>query len=84
MSLKEQYANEIDGDRNEYQHARDDRHDTPPEMFSDEPDRPRIPFQPFPLDCLCEALAKYAAQVAESIGCCPSMVAVPMLSVLGA
>ncbi|MCA8985642.1 MAG: DUF3987 domain-containing protein, partial [Planctomycetaceae bacterium] len=63
---------------------RNEHRDAPREMLPDEPDRPRIHFQPFPLDCLCPALAEYAAQVAESIGCCPSMVAVPMLSVLGA
>ena len=89
MSLKEQYANDIDDDRNEHRHARHEHHDAPREMFPgdpqpDEPDRTRIPFKPFPLDCLCATLARYAAQVAESIGCCASMVAVPMLSVIGA
>lgn len=46
--------------------------------------QPEIPFVPFPTDALPQPVRAYVEESARSINCCPSLVALPMLSCLAA
>ena len=46
--------------------------------------RPKIPYQPFPVNCLPKLLMEYVIGAAKSIGCDVAFVAVPMLSAIAA
>lgn len=60
----------------------------PKQKQSDNPEaitqQRKIPFHPFPVDCLSKELADYTCGVADSIDCDESFVAMPLLSVLAA
>ena len=49
-----------------------------------QPESDDLQFEPFPVDCLPGPLASFVDAVATSIGCDPSFVALPVLSVAGA
>ncbi|MCA8989590.1 MAG: DUF3987 domain-containing protein, partial [Planctomycetaceae bacterium] len=83
MSLVQEFAENYDRSarRNGSSPEQQDSELSEPQQ---EPTLPRIPFRPFPADCLPDVLSLYVNLCAQSIGCDPSMVAVPLLAVLAA
>ena len=54
-----------------------------PEQSSENDAQTSRTFQPFPVDLLPEPVRSYVSQGAEAIGCDPSYIALPVLSMLG-
>ncbi|MCA8990134.1 MAG: DUF3987 domain-containing protein, partial [Planctomycetaceae bacterium] len=83
MSLVDQYAEEFDRSARR-NGSSPEQLDIEPAEHQQEPSLPRIPFKPFPDDCLPGVIASYVREVAVSIGCDVTYAALPMLSVLAA